>query len=216
MGCLSIIVIMGVALGLFVAGVWYLYAKSIDSLTDTAPTAVLMETPTEEQFAAASTKLEQLRTGASTKQAVTVEFTAAELNALIARHESFRDFRGKARIAIADSVATLDLSVPLRDLPLPRVRHRWFNGSLRVGFSYDQDQFSLDVQSLKANGRDIDLSFLQNIADNLNREFNKGFDKAQRESEHSNEFWENVDAMKLLYDKLIITTKGPQPATASP
>ena len=216
MGCLSIIIIMGLALGLMVAGVWYLYAKSIDSLTDTAPTAVMMETPTDEQFAAASAKLEQLRTGAATKQAVTVEFTAAELNALIARHESFRDLRGKARVAIADSVATLDLSVPLREIPLPRVRSRWFNGSLRVGFTYDQDQFSLDLHSLKANGRDLDLSFLANIADNLNREFNKGFDKAQRESKDGDEFWEHVDAMKLLYDKLIITTKGAERATASP
>ena len=56
MGCLSIIVIMAVALALFIGGLWYLYVKSIDALTADAPVAVLMETPSEAQFAAASTE----------------------------------------------------------------------------------------------------------------------------------------------------------------
>ena len=205
---------MAVALGLLVAGVWYLYAKTIDTLTDDAPIAVLVEPPTEEQFAAANAKLEQVRTAALTQQEVTVEFTAAELNALIARHESFRDLRGKARVAIADSVLTLDMSVPLRDIPLPRVRNRWFNGTLRLGFTYDQDNFTLHIESLTANGRDVDLSFFQTLADEINSGFNEGFDKSQRENEQSNEIWQNIHSMKLLYDKLIITTKGGQPPAA--
>lgn len=216
MGCLSLILIMALMLSLLLAGCWYLYSKSIDTLTDDAPIAVQMETPSEEQFATANAKVEQLRNAETTKQPVTVEFTAAELNALIARHEAFRDFKGKARVAIADSILTLDLSVPLRDLPLPRVRSRWFNGTLRVGLVYDDDQFALNVHSLKANGRDVDLGFLQPIADEMNSGFNEGFDKAQRENASANEFWENVRVMKLEGDKLIITTKGGDPATAAP
>ena len=216
LGCLSIFAIIAFAIALVLGGLWYFYVKSVDALTSEAPIAVLVETPSEEQVAAATQKAEQLRSAALTQQPYTTEFTAAELNALIARHPSFKELRGKARVAIANSELTLDLSVPLSDVPLPRVRSRWFNGSVRIALTYDQDQFTLGVKSLSANGRDIDLGFFQTMADDINRGFNEGFDKSQRENAQSNEFWENVRSMEVRDDKLIITTKGgAPPVTAS-
>ena len=194
-----------------------MYAKSVDALTSDAPIAVTMEAPSDEQVAAATQKVEQLRTAALTKQVVTMEFTAAELNALIARHPSFSEWRGKARVAIANSELTLDLSIPLRDIPLPRVRSRWFNGSVRLALAYDEDDFALGIRSLTANGQDIDLSFFQTMADEINTRFNERFDNSQRENVQSNEFWENVRSMEVRGDKVIITTKGAAttPTTAS-
>ncbi len=208
MGCLSIFAVLGVAVALALAGMWWMYAKSVDALTSDAPIAVTMEAPSDEQVAAATQKLEQLRTAALTQQATTMEFTAAELNALIARHPSFSDWRGKARVEIANSELTLDLSVPLRAIPLPRVRSRWFNGSVRFALAYDEDQFTLGVRSFSANGQEIDLSGLQTMADDINRRFNEGFDQAQRENPQSNEFWENVRSIEVRDDRLIISTKG--------
>lgn len=207
-GCLGIFAVMAFAVALVVGGIYYMYAKSVDALTSDAPVAVLMENPSDAQVAAASQKVDQLRTAAVTQQVLTMDFTAAELNALIARHPSFSDFRGKTRVAIANSELTLDLSVPLRDIPLPRVRKRWFNGSVRFALAYDQDQFTLGVRSLSANGQDIDLSFFQMMADDINRGFNQGFDRSQRQNAQSNEFWENVRSMEVRGDRLIITTKG--------
>ena len=208
MGCLGIFAVMAVAVALLLAGMWWMYAKSVDALTADAPIAVTMEAPSDEQVAAATQKVEQLRTAALTKQVMTMEFTAPELNALIARHPYFSDFRGKARVAIANSELTLDLSVPLRDIPLPRVRSRWFNGSVRFALAYDEDQFTLGVRELSANDQNIDLSYLQTMADDINRRFNESFDSKQRENTHSHEFWENVRSMEVRGDKLIITTKG--------
>lgn len=215
MGCLGIFAVMAVAVALLLAGIWWMYAKSVDALTADAPIAVTMEAPSDEQVAAATQKVEQLRTAALTKQVVTMEFTAAELNALIARHPSFSDLRGKARVSIANSELTLDLSVPLRDIPLPRVRSRWFNGSVRFALAYDEDQFTLGVRSLSANSQDIDLSYLQAMAEDINRRFNEGFDSKQRENAQSNEFWENVRSMEVRGDRLIITTKGPTAGTTA-
>ena len=215
MGCLGIFAIMAVALALVLGGIWWMYAKSVDALTSDAPIAVTMEAPSEAQVAAASQKLEQLRTAALTQQATTMEFTAPELNALIARHPSFSDWRGKARVAIANSELTLDLSVPLTEIPLPRVRNRYFNGSVRFALAYDEDQFTLGVRSLSANGQDIDLSFFQTMADDINRGFNEGFDKSQRENAQSNEFWENVRSIEVRDDKLIISTKGAATGTTT-
>ena len=196
-----------------------MYVKSVDALTDDAPVAVLMETPSEAQVAAATQKFEQLRTAALTQVPMTMEFTAPELNALIARHPSFSEWRGKARVAIANSELTLDLSVPLRDIPLPRIRNRWFNGSVRVALNYDEDQFTLGVKSLSANGQDVDLTMWQTMADDINRWFNEGFEGSQRSNAQSNEFWENVRSMEVRDDRLIITTKGattPTPTPAAP
>jgi hypothetical protein len=215
LGCLSIFLIMGVAVTLVLGGLWYFYAKSVDALTSEAPVAVLMETPNDAQAAAATQKVEQLRTAALTQQTVTMEFTDDELNTLIARHPSFSDLRGKARVAIANSELTLDLSVPLRDIPLPRVRSRWFNGTVRLAVAYDENDFALGIRSLNANGRDIDMSFFQTLADDINRGFNEGFDKSQRDNPQSNEFWENIRSMEVRDDKLIITTKGAD-AAATP
>lgn len=202
------VAIVGFAFALLIGGMWWFYAKSVDALTSPGPIAVTMEAPSPEQVAAATQKVEQLRTAALTQQAVTMEFTAAELNALIARHPSFSDLRGKARVAIENSELTLDLSVPLRDIPLPRVRSRWFNGSVRFALAYDENQFTLGVRSLSANGQEIDMSLFQTMADNINRGFNEGFDKAHRDDPQSKEFWDNVRSMEVRDDKLIITTKG--------
>lgn len=215
MGCLGIFAIMAVALALVLGGIWWMYAKSVDALTSDAPIAVTMEAPSDAQVAAASQKVEQLRTAALTQQVATMEFTAAELNALIARHPNFSDWRNKARVAIANSELTLDLSVPLTEIPLPRVRNRYFNGSVRFALAYDEDQFTLGVRSLSANGQDIDLSFFQTMADDINRGFNEGFDKSQRENAQSNEFWENVRSLEVRGDRLIVTTKGAATGTTT-
>ena len=215
MGCLTIFAVLALAGALVFGGIWYFYVKSVDALTSAAPIAVLMEPPSDAQVAAATEKFERLRTAAVTQQPLTTEFTAAELNALIARHPSFSEWRGKARVAIENSELTFDLSVPLRDVPLPRVRGRWFNGSVRFALAYDEDQFTLGVKSLSANGRDIDLGFFQTMADDINKGFNEGFDKSQRENPQSNEFWENVRSIEVRDDRLIITTKGGGGTTAS-
>ena len=211
MGCLSIFAILALVVALFFGGLWWFYAKTVDALTSDAPMTVQTDTPTDAEVAAATEKFDRLRTAAVTQQPTTVEFTAAELNALIARHPSFSEWRGKARVAIANSELTVDLSVPLRDVPLPRVRDRWFNGTARFALAYDEDQFTLGVRSLNANGQDIDMSGLQPLADDINRRFNEGFDNWQHRDAQSNEFWENVRSIEVRDDKLIITTKGATP-----
>ncbi|MEP6955577.1 MAG: hypothetical protein ABI883_02035 [Chthoniobacterales bacterium] len=215
-GCLSMGVIALVLLVLFVGGAWFFYGKTVNAFTSDQPTMVQMAAPTEAEFAPANAKVDQLRNAVRARESATVAFSGDEINALIARHPSFSDLRGKARVAIANSILDVEMSVPLRDLPLPRMKHRWFNGSARFGLIYDEDRFSLAVKSLRANGRDIDLSSFQSMADKLNDKFNEGFEKAQRNDGDSKEFWENVKSVRVLEDHLIITTKGDENEEAEP
>ncbi len=210
-GCFSIIVIGLLLIALVIGASLFFVGKSLNAFTSDAPVVVQAAEPTAAQIAAASEKLERIRTAAHTRQRETVEFTAEELNALIARHPSFEKLRGKVRVGIANSILKVDMSVPLKHLRWPGLKHRWFNGSARFGFAYDEERFSLDVKSLEANGRTIDLSPLQRLANRINDRFNEGFERTQRDDHESEEFWANVESMSVVGDKMILTTKGAQP-----
>lgn len=208
MGCASMFMIGLVGCVIVLGGAWFFFAKMVDSFTSSQSNAIQLEIPSEAQSAAANDKLQTVREATRNEQAVTVEFSAADLNALIARHPDFDDLRGKFRVAIADSILTLDLSVPLRDVPLPRVKDRWLNGTTRFGMVYHDGSFNFALRSLTANGRELPMSVLEGFAGTFNDSFNEGFDKAQRENARSNEFWEDVKTLAVIDDKLVITTKG--------
>ena len=89
----------------------------------------------------------------ATGQATTVEFTAADLNALLDRDPDFSAVRGRARIDIANSIMTITLSAPLDDIPWARLRRRWFNASAAFGFAYAFGMFRVDLKSAEANGQ---------------------------------------------------------------
>lgn len=200
------LVIAFVLLALSIGVGWFLFSKTVRGFTADAPVAIETGTTTEAQYATANEKLERLRGGSGSQQSVTVELTAEEVNALIARHPYFKNMRGKFRVGIANSVLDVAMSVPLSHVPL--FKHRWFNGTARFGLIYDQDRFNLAVKSLGANGQNIDLSGLQRFANRFNDSFNEAFDKAERDNRESDEFWQNIKAINVVDDKLIITTKG--------
>ena len=197
-------------LALVVGGLWYLYGKAIDSITAPQPTTVQLEEPSAEQFTAASEKLAQVRNAANAKQGVTVEFTAADLNALIARHPQFEDLRGKMRVGIANSLVTLDLSVPISGVPLTRTKRRWFNGRTSFGFSYDENGFSFAPRSLEANGHTIAEEMFRDLAPMINYYFDHEYsqsDTTDNESE-SDRVWQQVRSLPVVDDKVVVTTKG--------
>ncbi len=208
------VVIAFVLLALLLGVGWFFYGKTLNAFTADAPVSVQTKAPTEAEAAPATEKFERLRAASGSQQSVTVEFTADELNALIARHPAFSDLRGKCRVAIANSILDVAMSVPLSGLPLSRLKHSWFNGSARFGLIYDEDRFNLSVKSFEANGQSIDLSGFQALANTFNNSFNEAFDKSQRDRD-SDEFWQNVKSMHVVDDKLIISTKGtkPEPTT---
>jgi len=211
MGCFSMFMVAVAALVLFIGGTWWLLGWMTDRFTEPQPVAIQLEVPNEAQYGAANDKLSAIRAATRDKRSVTVEFTAADMNALIERHPDFSDMRGKFRVAMADSIVTLDMSVPLRDVPLPRIKDRWLNGTTRFGMVYHDGSFNFSLRSLTANGRDLPMNFLDGFSGPFNSSFNERFDKAQRENARTDEFWEDVKTVAVLDDKLVVTTKGEAP-----
>lgn len=220
MGCTTMFVIALLGLALILGGTWWLLTKVMNDYTAKSPAMVEMAAVSDADYAAANQKFMAVQDAQRRHQSVTVQFTAPELNALIARHPEFSDMRGKFRVAIADSLMTLEMSVPLREIDIPGIRDRWLNGTARFEFIYHDDAFNFGLRSLTANNRDLPLSFLQGFEAPFNKSFNEGFEKGRRENARSNEFWENVKTVAVIDDKLVITTKGPNapatPETAAP
>ncbi len=210
MGCTTIFVVALLGLALVLGGTWWLLTKVMNDYTSKEPANVEMAAVSEAEFAAANDKLVSVQDAQRRHQSVSVQFTAAELNALIARHPDFSDMRGKFRVAIADSLMTLDMSVPLREIDVPGIRDRWLNGTARFEFIYHENAFNFALRSLTANDRDLPLSVLQGFEAPFNKSFNESFEKSRRKNARSNEFWENVKTVAVIDDKLVITTKGPE------
>jgi len=176
--------------------------------TSPQPVDVAMPMPTEAEYTAANEKSNQLRTALRNKQGATFTFTAAELNALIARDPDLVPHKGKVRFAIDDSIATVEMSVPLDTIDFPRVKRRWFNGSANFSFIYAADEgFRFDANWLEANGHRISGSVLRYTADSFSRSFSRSFEESV-DKEGASEFWRNVKTMTLDEDKLVIITRG--------
>ena len=207
MGCTSLFVIALVGLAMLLGVAWWGFGKLVNEYSSSQPAAVQTET-TEADFAAANSKLNVVREASRGNHPATVEFTAAEINALIARHEDFKEMRGKFRVGMANSEMTMEMSVPLAAIKLPRIRDRWLNSTARFGLIYHDDNFSFALRSLTANGKDFSMRLLEGFATSFNDKFNESFMKARRKTERSADFWESVKTLAVIDDKLVLTTTG--------
>jgi len=207
-GCLTLLIVGFLGLVALVGGAWFLTTKAVSMFTAPAPAEVALEMPSEAEYAAAEGKLAQMREAARSAQATTIAFTAADLNALIARHSDFAAHKGKTRIDIADSIATIELSVPLVSFPWRRVQSRWFNGSARLGFLYDDDGFTFDPQWIEANGHQLSGPILRSFASSFSQSFTTGFRKGLEKNDGSAGFWGNVKSITLEGDTLVVTTRA--------
>lgn len=207
-GCLILvaaIVLMVVVLG--VGGV-YLYRRGLDHFTSPRAVDVQVTPPTQAESQNARANFERLRRAVVNNQEQTVVFTANELNAIVAEQSEFAGARGRVRFAMADSIMTLDLSVPIDSVPLVGMKERWFNGSARFRLNFSADQF--DVVPLELNANEWSLPkwlFSSNFAEAFSRSFTRSFHDALQSNREGSAFWRRIKSVKVEGDKLIVSTQ---------
>jgi hypothetical protein len=207
-GCLTILIVGFILIACGLGGTWYVYVKTVDKLTSPGPADIQMDPPSESQFQAAEKSMARLRKAIADDEVTTVEFTGADLNALFARDLEFSDWKGRTRIEIADSTMTIALSAALNSIPLPRVKTRWFNGTARFSFTYEEGTFSFDIKSAEAGGHQVPDIFLSSSSiSSFNDSMNESFRDKVRNNDEGSEFWDHVKTMKLEGDKLVVTTQ---------
>ena len=206
-GCLTLLVIGF----LFIAGVigttWYVFHRlaSTNVISD-RPIAVQLEQPTEAQYQVAENSLARLKTAASERREETASFTAADLNALLARHPDFRDLEGHARIEIANSTMTISLSAPLDGVFWSsRAKRRWFNGIVTFTGRYDNGEFQVNLESARGGDFDVPGYILSHVNSNINEVLTDNLDDFRFESGLD---FRRIKRLSIEGDKLIVTTKA--------
>jgi hypothetical protein len=207
-GCLTLLIAGFLLLACIIGGSWYLYVKTVNNLTSPAPADVQVAPPSESQFQTAETSMTRLRKAIADNEVTTVEFTAADLNALFARDAAFSDWRGRVRIEIADSIMTVTGSAALTSIPLPRLKNRWFNGTVRLSFTYDNGLFDFDIKSAEAGGHQLPDIFLSSSSlSSFNDSMNQSFRNTVNNNDSGSVFWNHVKKMAVVDDKLVVTTQ---------
>ncbi len=214
-GCLVTVAILFIlALVLGGAG-WYFYEKFADEYTSAHSIDLRIPPPTTAETQHAENTLSVLHGALVNHQATTVRFTARDLNTLIARSPDFDDMRNRVRVDIANSLLLLELSVPLSETQLPRLRERWFNGSLLCSFSYHAPNFTFDPKEGRAGDKRLPSWLLsRNFATSFSGGFTKGFRKAVQKRE-GDEAWDGIERIEVRGDELIITTRAGADAETS-
>jgi hypothetical protein len=208
-GCLSLIIAGLVLVAVFVCGAFFVLNRAFNAFTSTHPVQIQVRqaTPAERQVARA--KLDTLRSAARNHQETTIEFNADEINALIANEPEFRGTRGHVRVAIANSIASLNVSAPLDSMHWKRLKGRWFNGNIELGFSYVDDNFNFDVRSAEANGHQFPRAILtSDFLQSFNRRFNESFQRESAKHVDANNLWRHIKLASLQGDKLVVTTRA--------
>jgi hypothetical protein len=208
-GCLTLVVIVVVLGIVLIGGGLFVVNRGINMFTATAPVQIQMRPapPTELQLAKA--KLDSLRSAIRNRVETTIEFTADDINALLQNEPEFRGARNHARVSMANSIVSLDLSAPLDSAQWSSLKRRWFNGNIQFGFSYVDDIFNFDVRSAEANGYQFPRVLLSaEFMQSFNRSFNDSFRRESARRGDARDLWRNIRMATVQNDRLIVTTRA--------
>jgi len=214
-GCLiavAVVVLLVVVGGL---GTWWMYGQMVGMFTANRQANVTVDSPAYVAVQQAESKLAQLRNAVRNQTEATIEFSAADLNTLVARDPAFSGLRGKTRVDLSGYDMILDLSVPTDSVPRPRFKGRWFNGRVRFGCTYDDGQFSFEARALEANGHRIvsggpgfATSFLKSFSSSYSRSFNHGFANGRDRNPQGQVFWKQIKSISVQNGMLVVTTRA--------
>lgn len=206
-GCLTVLILGFLCIAGVIGTTWYVFHRlaSTHVISD-SPIAVQLDQPSEAQYQAAENSLTQLKTAASERREQTVAFTAADLNALLARDPDFRDLEGHARVEIANSTMTIMLSAPLDGVFWgSKNRRRWFNGIVTFTGRYENGEFQINLESASGGDYEVPGYVLSHVNSNINQVLSENIDDWRREAGVD---LRRVKTATIQGDKLIVTTKA--------
>jgi len=208
-GCLTLVVIVVVLGIVMIGGGLFVVNRGINMFTANAPVQIQMRSATPTELQLAKAKLDSLRSAIRNRAETTIEFTADDINALLQNEPEFRGARNHARVGIANSIVSLDLSAPLDSAQWSRLKRRWFNGNIQFGFSYVDDNFNFDVRSAEANGYQFPRVLLgTEFMQSFNRSFNDSFRRESARHRDATDLWRNIRMATVQNDKLVVTTRA--------
>jgi hypothetical protein len=205
-GCLTLLILAFLCLAAVVGSSWYIYHQlATNNLISDAPADLRLEEPSEKQYRSAEDALARVKNAKESDQ--TVAFTAADLNALLAKDPDFKDLSGHVRVDIRNSTMTVNVSAPLDMLRMWSMRGRWFNGTLRFRGGYESGVFRIKIESARGGEYEVPGFIISSINTTIDKSLNENTGDWQNDAGGS-EFWRHVKSLKLEDDKVVVTTQG--------
>jgi hypothetical protein len=204
-GCLTLLILGFLCVAGVVGSCWYIYHKlATNNLISDAPADLRLEQPSETQYRAAEETLGRVK---NANREETVAFTAADLNALLARDPDFEDLKGHVRVDIQNSAMTINVSAPLKMLQMSSMRGRWFNGILRFQGGYESGLFRITIESARGGEYEVPGFIISSVNTTINQSLNENTGNWQNDAGGS-EFWRHVKSLKIEGDKVVVTTQA--------
>jgi len=207
-GCLIAVVALVVFAVLLGVGGTILYRRAVVHFTAAQAVEVPVAVISNEQYQTARGNLDRLRNAIGANREETIVFGATDLNAIVAHEQEFSGARGRVRFGIADSNMTVDLSVPLESIRLAGFSHRWFNGSVRFSFAYENEQFDFAPLAVQAGTWSVPEWLLTSeFSSSFSRTFSQRFHDEMQAKPQGREVWNHLKSIRLQDDKLVVTTQ---------
>ncbi len=180
-GCLTVVALFVVVGGCIGINLYMLR----EHFTSPAPKPIPKYEVKPGEYEKIETQLSQFDQASQKDQPAQLEFTADDLNALLAKHPDLKDLSGKAFVRMEDDRALLDVSIPLDNLPIPFVKGRYFNGSVALTAYLENGELKITPESATVNEEPLPENVLKNIGEMitqiLKEEMGDDFRKGLRE-----------------------------------
>ena len=153
-GCLLLVGLFLLLSVLFIAG-GYIGAKYV--ITSDKPRDIPTVTTSVEEQQVVRQRWEEFQKANDSNQPAQVQYTAEDLNQLIAAN---RKARGKAFVRIENNVGHVQVSIPLEKVGF---RGRFLNGEFEVHASPDRDPKKMRVEKISLSGIDVPEQALNSL-----------------------------------------------------
>jgi len=170
-GCVILLIIFG-SIGLIaIASAAYGYNK-IRSLTSTAPAQLPTVEAGKVDEKTLAQRLDEFQKSAKAGQEGRIEFTADEINTLIAKN---KELNGRFYVELHNDEARIQASVPLNGVPA--FKDRYLNASATVKVSIQNGAPHIQCSSIESNGKVLPPQLLQPFEQGLQQGFTAQVEK---------------------------------------
>jgi hypothetical protein len=200
-GCLSILLLAIIAVGVAVYFAFNFYNTQIEKYTSATPAAIPMVEFTEEKIADVEKRVDSfkksLEPGAQPEELV---LTADDINALISKQE---ELKGHAYITIHDGEITGEISYPTDGIM--GAKGRYFNGEVTLSASMEDGVLIVKLEDAKVNGESLPEPFLDGLRNqNLAKDVYKDPENA--------ELLRKFERLTIEDDRIILKPRAVQPS----
>jgi hypothetical protein len=209
-GCL-VLVLLAILLAGGVAAIGYMGYRGAVSLTSTTPAAVPAFEGGDEVYNAAKQKLADFDHDVKNHQAATIQLSADEINALIARSPDVVKLNIHAFVTLTNNEGRVQMNLPTDSLSQGLIKGRYlsFDTSFAVNFDPQTKSVNLMPHTLRLGDKVIMDQNSDNEAAmrSITPAFNQSFNNALRQNPEGAAFLDQAKSIEIKDGELVIVTQ---------